>query len=94
MDGPGYLTAPPLNLELKVRIMDMTYDMDPMADREDRDKVLKELYGRLQTLYPGVDPKKEPQFQRTMRPGQPPQGAMLGQRPVPNQMMGQSSPVT
>ncbi|RFU30580.1 hypothetical protein B7463_g5802, partial [Scytalidium lignicola] len=30
---------------------------------EDRDKILKELYKRLQALFPGVDPKKEPPLQ-------------------------------
>src|SRR3569833_1624001 len=62
--GPQYLLPPTLNLKIKMRgpIMpplldssDTKPDLD--ADREDRDKSLKELYRRLQALYPGVDPK-------------------------------------
>jgi hypothetical protein len=67
--GPQFLMPPPLNLKLKLRNPTLSPSSDaadakpdPMADRNERDKALKELYGKLQALYPGVDPKKEPAF--------------------------------
>ena len=61
--GPQLLTAPPLNLKIK---LDGTMPEPPSdsadgkpdfkIDREERDKSLKDLYKRLQALYPGVDP--------------------------------------
>ncbi|KAL2196850.1 hypothetical protein P885DRAFT_37257 [Corynascus similis CBS 632.67] len=71
--SPAYLTPPPLNLHLKLRVPPSTPDdpverpADPIADRAERDQMLKSLYKKLHTLYPGVDPKKEP-------PAQPPAG--------------------
>ncbi|OAQ98122.1 hypothetical protein LLEC1_07411 [Akanthomyces lecanii] len=61
---PGYMTAPPLNLSLRPRAQPMSADgpdakVDPVTDREDRDKAIKDLYRRLQAAYPGVDFKKE-----------------------------------
>lgn len=35
-------------------------NIDPVADRAERDKSIKELYRRLQGVFPGFDPKKEP----------------------------------
>lgn len=64
--SPAYLTAPPLNMQLKLKLPPSTPDdaierpADPAADRSERDQVLKSLYKKLQSLYPGVDPKKEP----------------------------------
>jgi hypothetical protein len=47
---------------------------DSAEDREERILTLKQLYARLQALFPGVDPKKEPPIQKTAPKGQ-------GQRP-------------
>ncbi|KAK3906307.1 hypothetical protein C8A05DRAFT_11937 [Staphylotrichum tortipilum] len=72
--SPAYLTTPPLNLQLKLKLPPSAPDdpverpADPVADRAERDQLLKTLYRKLQSLYPGVDPKKEP-------PAQPPAGA-------------------
>ncbi|KAK4157348.1 hypothetical protein C8A00DRAFT_40312 [Chaetomidium leptoderma] len=74
--SPAYLTPPPLNLQLKLKLPPSTPDdpvdkpADPIADRNERDQMLKNLYKRLQALYPGVDPRKEPAAQ--------PAGAKLG----------------
>ncbi|KAK4125942.1 hypothetical protein N657DRAFT_568312 [Parathielavia appendiculata] len=72
--SPAYLTPPPLNLQLKLKLPPSTPDdpmerpEDPIADRVERDQLLKSLYKKLQSLYPGIDPNKEP-------PAQPPAGA-------------------
>ncbi|AEO60665.1 hypothetical protein MYCTH_74772 [Thermothelomyces thermophilus ATCC 42464] len=71
--SPAYLTPPPLNLQLKLRVPPSTpgdpieRPADPVADRAERDQLLKSLYKKLHTLYPGIDPNKEP-------PAQPPAG--------------------
>jgi hypothetical protein len=73
--SPAYLTPPPLNLQLKLKLPPSTPDdpverpEDPIADRAERDQLLKSLYKKLQSLYPGIDPNKEP-------PAQPPAGAV------------------
>ncbi|PFH56212.1 hypothetical protein XA68_16890 [Ophiocordyceps unilateralis] len=69
---PAYLSAPPLNLALPVRTPDGVDlgDLDPAADRVEREQIIRELYGRLQAAFPGFDPKKEPSFGRTAAPGQ------------------------
>ncbi|KAK3307520.1 uncharacterized protein B0T15DRAFT_181202 [Chaetomium strumarium] len=74
--SPGYLTAPPFNLQLKIRLPPNNPDdpidqpADPMADRVERDQVIKNLYKKLQALYPGIDPRKEPVAQPAgARPG-------------------------
>lgn len=88
---PAYLSAPPLNLSLKPRAMAAPPDapetkVDPVADREDRDKSIKDLYMRLQAVFPGFDPKKEPLYRM------PPQtGGPQGQKPG-NPGMSQASP--
>ena len=76
---PAYLTPPLLTLSIKMRAAapapgEAAESSDPTADRLERDKVIKELYRRLQTLFPGIDPKKEPASQMGgPRPaGQPP----------------------
>ncbi|KAL2129507.1 hypothetical protein VTI74DRAFT_7657 [Chaetomium olivicolor] len=74
--SPAYLTPPPLNLQLKLRHPPPDPDnpiqrpADPMADRAERDQQMKNLYKRLQSLYPGIDPRKEPPAQPSgARPG-------------------------
>ncbi|KAK0645672.1 hypothetical protein B0T16DRAFT_144473 [Cercophora newfieldiana] len=66
---PAYLMPPPLNLKLRLRVPktapgapDGVTEMppDPNSDREERDQLLKDLYKKLQALFPGVDPRKEP----------------------------------
>ncbi|KAK4033762.1 hypothetical protein C8A01DRAFT_49708 [Parachaetomium inaequale] len=68
--SPAYLTPPPLNMQLKLKLPPSTPDdpverpADPVADRNERYQLLKSLYRKLQSLYPGVDPKKEPPAQQ------------------------------
>lgn len=64
---PAYLSAPPLNMTLQPRAQPSRAEgsdiqVDPLADREERDKSIKDLYRRLQAVFPGMDPKKEPPF--------------------------------
>jgi hypothetical protein len=59
---PAVLMPPPLNMGLKLRVSsDESPEKmpDPNADREERDRLMKHLYSKLQALFPGVDPKKE-----------------------------------
>ncbi|KAM5357713.1 hypothetical protein ACJZ2D_015977 [Fusarium nematophilum] len=68
------LSAPPLNLSLKLRAPAVGPDgsdnkIDPVADREERDKSIKDLYSRLQAAFPGFDPKKEPAFRMSTQAG-------------------------
>ena len=62
----AYLTAPVLHFNIKIRGAtpgaEGTQDplLDASQDREQRDKLLKELYATLQALFPGVDPTKGP----------------------------------
>ncbi|KAB5554645.1 hypothetical protein GE09DRAFT_1121875 [Coniochaeta sp. 2T2.1] len=70
---PAHLMPPPLNLGIKMRLPtpeDAT-EPDPereekekalAADREERDKLMKELYKKLQAQFPGIDPRREPAF--------------------------------
>lgn len=77
---PAYLTAPPLNLSFKLRApatgTEGSDKIDPVADREERDKSIKDLYSRLQAVFPGFDPKKEPVFRMPAQLGG--QGQKLG----------------
>ncbi|KAK3324670.1 hypothetical protein B0T19DRAFT_235939 [Cercophora scortea] len=85
---PAYLTSPPLNLNITLRVsqtqnlLDESAEktVDPKADREERDRIMKDLYKKLQALFPGIDPKKEPvpQMPNARGAGQPQQqqGAM------------------
>ncbi|KAF4467885.1 CYC8-general repressor of transcription [Fusarium albosuccineum] len=71
---PAYLSAPPLNLSLKLRAPAVGPDgsenkIDPVSDREERDKSIKDLYSRLQAAFPGFDPKKEPAFRMNTQAG-------------------------
>lgn len=69
MASPAYLTPPPLNMQLKLKLPPPSADdpverpADPVADRIERDTLLKNLYKKLHLLYPGIDPRKEPPAQ-------------------------------
>lgn len=83
---PAYLTAPNLTLSVKLRAQPIVpeggdFKIDPVTDREERDLAIKELYGRLQACYPGIDPNKEP----------PARGGGMGQKQV-NPGFSQPSP--
>lgn len=75
---PAYLTAPPLNLVLKHRAAPMgpegpDANIDALADRVERDRAIKDLYRRLQGVFPGFDAKREPHtFGKAPGPGQRP----------------------
>ncbi|OLN97601.1 hypothetical protein CCHL11_01162 [Colletotrichum chlorophyti] len=79
--SPAYLSAPPLNMTLRIRYQTPPGDVpennpDPSVDREERNKYLTGLYTKLQGLFPNADPKKEPAFQTPARPqGQQSQGS-------------------
>lgn len=81
---PAYLTPPPLNLNIKMRAQtvppaDPSENLpEPNEDRKDRNEFLKELYDKLQALFPGFDPKKEPAFPMAANR---PQSVQNGQRP-------------
>jgi len=87
---PAYLMPPPLNLSLKLRVPQNTPDEvierppDPNADREERDQALRDLYKRLQALFPGVDPRKEPPPPASQMPNQRAAAAAAQQ---PNQVL-------
>ncbi|KAL6807914.1 hypothetical protein GGI42DRAFT_319254 [Trichoderma sp. SZMC 28013] len=77
---PAYLSAPPLNLTLRPRAVPIgaensTTPPDAVADREERNKSIQDLYRRLQAVFPTFDPKKEPAF-RTAPSGQKPGNPM------------------
>ncbi|CAI4214821.1 unnamed protein product [Parascedosporium putredinis] len=61
---PVIISAPPLNMSLDIKYLPEGTDgaantpADPVADRQDRNKYLQELYAKLQALFPGIDPKK------------------------------------
>ncbi|KAK3687349.1 hypothetical protein B0T22DRAFT_126364 [Podospora appendiculata] len=88
---PAYLTSPPLNLNITLRVSQTLPDesaektVDPKVDREERDKIMKDLYKKLQSLFPGIDPKKEPVPQMpNARAGQPQQQQQQGAIKVQN----------
>lgn len=93
---PAYLMPPPLNLKLKLRVPQSTSEdsterpPDPNADREERDQMLKDLYKKLQALFPGVDPRKEPPPQAP-NPRAAPPGAQQSMKSQNGQMMGQNN---
>ncbi|KAJ4385499.1 hypothetical protein N0V93_009927 [Gnomoniopsis smithogilvyi] len=97
--APMYLSNPPLNLNLKLRPMMATSDsekIDGGADREERDKIIKELYQKLHALFPGLDPNKEPVYTPVSKAGGPNPGmeAFNAQRmaSMGAQMQGSSAP--
>ncbi|KAL1858915.1 hypothetical protein Daus18300_009784 [Diaporthe australafricana] len=70
--APAYLTPPPLTLRLKLRPMAATPDaekVDGSGDREEREKLMREQYQKLQTLFPGIDPNNVPMSRPQMKPG-------------------------
>jgi hypothetical protein len=76
---PAYLSAPTLNMALKLRAQPVAPEgseakPDPSSDREERDRSIKDLYARLQAAFPGIDPKKEPVY-RMPAPGPKPGNA-------------------
>lgn len=88
---PAYLSPPPLNMTLRVRHHPVEGEgkvADPVADRELRFKELKELYAKLQSLYPNVDPKKEPTFQQPNPRQQQPGAGQQGMKTVPGTQGG------
>lgn len=103
---PAYLSAPPLNLSIKLRTQPMAPDgsenkIDPMADREERAQSIKELYSRLQAVFPEFDPKKEPTFRMPGQsgPGGQKPGNIAGNQASPTaqktpQMMNMAAPPT
>lgn len=98
---PAVLMPPPLNLGLKLRVSsDESPEKmpDPNADREERDRLMKHLYAKLQALFPGVDPKKEgppagsnprPSNAQQMNPNQQNPQQQNSQQQNPNQQMQQ-----
>ncbi|GKU14543.1 unnamed protein product [Fusarium langsethiae] len=85
---PAYLNAPPLNLSAKLRAPAIggpegtENNIDPVADREERNNSIKDLYSRLQAAFPGFDPKKEPVFRANTQGGQKP-GNLMGSQASP-----------
>lgn len=75
--APMYLSTPPLNLNLKLRPMMATPDSDRIdggADREERKRIIRDLYLKLHALFPGLDPTKEPVYTPVSKPGGPNSG--------------------
>lgn len=88
--SPAFLKAPPLNTRAKLKPMpapDAADGTNPgqassnnnstASDREETSRYLQDLYKKLQALFPGVDPNKEP-----MMPGP---GNRTGPGPGPKQ---------
>jgi hypothetical protein len=80
---PHYLMAPPLNLSVKLRSPAQAMEgadpnMDLQTDRAARDKSLKDLYKRLQAVFPGIDWKKEPANRMSNAPPNAPPKNNLG----------------
>ncbi|KAK7721027.1 hypothetical protein SLS64_001321 [Diaporthe eres] len=70
--APAYLTPPILTMRLKLRPMPATPDaekVDGSGDREDREKLMREQYQKLQTLFPGIDPNNVPVSRPQPKPG-------------------------
>ena len=88
---PAYLSPPPLNLALRLTAQPIApegvdYPLDPVADREQRDKSIRELYERLQQVFPDFDPKKEPAYGRL--PGAQKQGSQASPTAQKTPQMG------
>ncbi|KAI1497311.1 hypothetical protein F5X99DRAFT_26827 [Biscogniauxia marginata] len=87
---PAYLQAPPLHMNVKLRQLQSADGPETKmeaSEREETAKYMGDLYKKLQGLYPGVDPTKEPAFSMpTARPGA--QASKPG-----SQTPGQASPV-
>lgn len=83
---PAIISAPPLNMAISVRYVPENAEgaegpVDPAADRQERIKHLRGLYEKLQGLFPGIDPKKEPAF--SMQNARPQQQQKQGQQGSP-----------
>ncbi|KAM5377818.1 hypothetical protein ACJA88_006499 [Fusarium oxysporum] len=83
---PAYLTAPALTLSLKLRVPAVgpegaDNNIDPVADREERNNSIRDLYSRLQAVFPGIDPKREPAYRMNTQGGQKP--GMMGSQASP-----------
>ncbi|KAL5612575.1 hypothetical protein BROUX41_004330 [Berkeleyomyces rouxiae] len=82
---PSLLTPPPLNLNLRLRISPFGIDgenapsIDAVGERMERDKLIRELYSKLQACFPGMDPSKEIAFNNTRAPGGQPHGTPQSQ---------------
>ncbi|KAI1448182.1 hypothetical protein F5Y02DRAFT_337333 [Annulohypoxylon stygium] len=90
--SPTYLRAPPLNTGIKLKMMvgPDGSESQEAPDRNETAKYIQELYKKLQGLYPGIDPNKEPVFPvPPQRQGTQPANMM---KPGP-QTPGQPSPV-
>ncbi|KAF4989295.1 hypothetical protein FGRMN_9219 [Fusarium graminum] len=91
---PTYLSAPPLHLSAKLRAPALggsegsESNIDPVADREERNSSIKDLYSRLQAAFPGFDPTKEPAYRVNSQAGQKP-GNLMGSHASPT---GQRTP--
>ncbi|KAI0843211.1 hypothetical protein F5Y06DRAFT_292194 [Hypoxylon sp. FL0890] len=89
---PTYMKAPPLNTSIKLKMIAGPdgSESQEAPDRAETAKYIQELYKKLQSLYPGIDPNKEPTFPvASGRQGtQPPNVAKPGARTP-----GQPSPV-
>ncbi|KAL7628942.1 hypothetical protein AAE478_000459 [Parahypoxylon ruwenzoriense] len=60
---PTYLRAPPLNTSIKLKMISPDgSDSQDASDRNETAKYIQELYRKLQGLYPGIDPNKEPTY--------------------------------
>lgn len=83
---PAYLTSPTLQQSLKSKSQTAGTQAgegptDTAADREESFTYLSELYDKLQALFPGIDPTKEPSHPQQRPQGPPGQGPVQGQRP-------------
>ncbi|KAF5569815.1 CYC8-general repressor of transcription [Fusarium phyllophilum] len=83
---PAYLTAPALTLSLKLRAPAVgpeaaDNNIDPVADRDERNNSIRDLYSRLQAVFPGIDPKREPAYRMNTQGGQKP--GMMGSQASP-----------
>ncbi|KAI1333079.1 hypothetical protein F5Y16DRAFT_354746 [Xylariaceae sp. FL0255] len=92
---PAYLKPPTLNTSIKLRgpaAPDGTETKIELPDREETSKFIIDLYKKLQGLYPGVDPNREPTF--TMPSGSGRAGAQgPGSTASGTQTPSQASPV-
>lgn len=88
---PAHLMAPALSQNIKMRSQPPAQpdsnekQLEPNADREERNKFIREMYKRLQGLFPGIDPNREPAFQMRGGQGQHQQQQQHQQHQQPNQ---------
>ena len=103
---PAYLMPPSLNMNIKMRAQPPAptespgKQVDPGSDREERERFLRDMYRKLQALFPGIDPRREPAFSMQNAKagsggGQTPQGGgppnqNHQQRPAGGQVLNQA----